>query len=153
AQLTVVVPTTEYGSIGNVSHHVPEGVAGSIANDRRIAENSLISPRPCENTSAAGTGSAVYSSSALMVFGVRRSENLWRLTSIIKATTPLVTAADMLVPFRRRYRAEPSAPATCREGNALNSVLFNAAGAIIACPDAAMSGLARWVKRVGPREL
>ena len=73
--------------------------------------------------------------------------------SIINATTPLVTAAAMLVPLSMRYRGRLSLPKTRPFGRSTYSVLRRAAAATSRWPGATTSGLAAPSNQVGPREL
>src|SRR5262245_59435766 len=72
----------------------------------------------------------------------------------MRATTPLVTAAAMLVPLKRRYRASFSPGAETRlVASCLYSEPAIAASETSAWPGATMSGFARPEYHAGPREL
>src|SRR5690349_11698809 len=84
------------------SHHDPVADVGSSAWASASAPAPFSPPVPCVSGSYPATGSAVYSSSALMAFGGSDLPNVRRLASMTCATTPVVTAADMLVPLNLR---------------------------------------------------
>src|SRR6476619_1894352 len=92
----------EVGDTGPSSHHVPDGASGAMFAASRTAPSPFRPPAPCDSGSAFRSGSAVYSRIALMAFGGSGASCDWRFASIINATTPVVTAAAMLVPLRRK---------------------------------------------------
>ena len=59
-------------------------------------------PLPCVSGSTEVSGSAVYWRIAFTAFGDSGASYASRFACTISATTPLVTAAAMLVPLKRR---------------------------------------------------
>ena len=76
----------------------------SMASANAIAPLALIEPAPCDSTSTLGSSIAVNSRIALTRFGDGESPPLaWRLASMMSATTPVATAAAILVPLSAMY--------------------------------------------------
>src|SRR6266542_415844 len=86
------------------SHHSETGAPVSIAFASAIAPAALIAPAPCVRASTFGSGAAVNSRIAFTVFGAGvRPPFAERLDRMMSATTPVVTAAAILVPLNVMY--------------------------------------------------
>src|SRR5262249_5872652 len=118
-----------------------------------IAPGGLSAPCPCVRGSAASSGRAVYSSTSLIVCGEGVYPPAVRAASITSAATPLVTAADLLVPLSRKSRATPPFPVSCQFGYWAKSELPTAAVETSWWPGATRSGFTSPSYHVGPREL
>src|SRR3984893_9997348 len=109
------LPIMLAGSMPIVSHQSPSFALVLILPASATAPAALIWPAPSVRKSALEVGIAVYSTIALTLLGVSGgSPTGAELASRTNATTPLVTAAAMLVPLNSRNAllSRPTRPAS-----------------------------------------
>ena len=87
--------------VGTLNHHSPSRALVSMLAASATAPSALRAPAPWVSTSVPASGTAEYCSIALTTFGVGLAflPNTCFWAEIIRATTPVVTAAAMLVPL------------------------------------------------------